>query len=666
MMRAPVGIILGLLVVMTSPVQASDKNGVAPAQENCADSPYMEDIELLELEVEEVLMVYTAGRRPQKISQLPYAVTVLTAEDIHRSGARNVPEVLRLVPGMDVAAMSYVNYAVSPRGVGGLLSRSSLILVDGRQIYDSLYGGTLWGNWPIQIENIERIEVIRGPGGVTWGANALNGVINVITKDPAQQQGLTLTAMAGSRGMQREYVGYGFVDDKLRMRVSGEYEGSDGFSLGGFPIYPLDDGAQSGKMTLHGVYEISPRDQWTFSAGSAVIHDGFQISPVVGPQAFDNANSQAEYIMSKWSRQIEKDNRLELIGYLNDFHNRSGSKIIDLRYQQLALQLNHSFKANEKHNLTWGIDTRTDLLDTGNADPYLTDEGFHSTAVIGLYLEDAWNFAEHWTLTLGGRIDYEFYKGFLPSGRISLAYAPDVNNLFYAAVSRAYQVNPLLGHLELPALGGLAHATANRDMQEETLIAYELGWRGLFYDRWKTNLNLYCHQYDNLSAMHQKIGPPGLVQLYFDNDADTYSIGFEASTEFDITDRWSCNANYTFQYWAIDDNFFIKRDALVPPDHKFTVGTLYSPTDDLHLSSQLFFVDSSQGPHPLNPFGSTDIGSYFRLDLRGEYEFWDDRGCVAVGVRNLLDPHHREGTSTFQNPAEVPRMIYAEIRMVFK
>ncbi|MFQ5495756.1 MAG: TonB-dependent receptor plug domain-containing protein, partial [Phycisphaerae bacterium] len=136
-------------------------------------------------ELMEVQVVVTASRREQKLGSVPYAMSVITADDIRRSGARSIPDALRLVPGVDVADLSFGNAAVSSRGFHGFIANLTLVLVDGRQIYDSVFGGTLWGAWPFQLEDIERIEVIRGPGGVTWGANAVNGVINIITKDPA-------------------------------------------------------------------------------------------------------------------------------------------------------------------------------------------------------------------------------------------------------------------------------------------------------------------------------------------------------------------------------------------------------------------------------------------------------------------------------------------------
>ncbi|MFQ5412550.1 MAG: TonB-dependent receptor plug domain-containing protein, partial [Phycisphaerae bacterium] len=243
------------------------------------DEEDQEDIELLELEVP---IVVTASRRAQKITSVPHAMSVVTAEDIRRSGARTIPDALRLVPGVDVADLTFGNSAVSVRGFHGFLSRQVLVLVDGRQIFDSHFGGTLWGTWPFQLEDIERIEVVRGPGGVTWGANAVNGVINILTKDPRDQLGLTYSAGGGSRGTYKTHLGYAFEDGKLRMRISGEYEASDGFIRGGSILRRLDDEAKTGRMGLHAIYEAGPDDTWTFSAGSNVSDGGFAPTPLAG------------------------------------------------------------------------------------------------------------------------------------------------------------------------------------------------------------------------------------------------------------------------------------------------------------------------------------------------------------------------------------------------
>ena len=657
-----------LFVDATDAVQ--DKPSTPPVDEHSDRKPPgqdqdIEDIDLLDIEI---AVVVTASRREQSVNTLPYAVSVITAEDIRRFGARSVPDALRLATGVDVAELSFGSAGVSPRGLHGFISRQVLVLVDGRQIYDSWFGGTLWSSWPVQLEDIARIEVIRGPAGVTWGANAVHGAINIITKDPRDQRGLTFSATAGSRGSQKEHIGYGFGDDKLRFRISGEYDGSDGFARGGSLFRGLDDDYRSGRIGLHLIYEPNDRDRFLFSAGHATLDEGFSPPPTAGIHATRRSGSQASFIMGQWQRRLGPNNTIQFNGYLNDFSASSGLKAIDYRYQQLAFQLSHTFSPVENHTLTWGVDTRVDLMDAGNAHPQQLSKDFVSTAIIGIYAQDEWRFAPRWTLNLGARIDYEFYGGFQPSGRAALSYELTDDSLLYGAVSRAFQMMPAaLRFTEFPLLNGLSYVTVNRDSKAQTLMAYELGYRARWFERLTLNWNLFWMVDSNVSTLQPRLGPPGLLRFHADSVADASIYGSEFDWRWRANSRLTLLGNYTYQQskWNAD-TAFQGTDAITAPKHKFMLGARYSPTDDLHLSAHAFWVDAVTAPDPLNPFGSKRIDPYWRLDLRGEYEFWKDQASLAIGVRNLLDSHHPEGASQFINDAEVSRMIYAEMRFSVK
>ena len=619
-------------------------------------------------ELMEVPVVVTAGRREQKITTVPYAVSVITAKDIRQSGARSIPDALRLAPGVDVAELTFSTYAVCPRGFHGAVGGKVLVLVDGRQIFDSVFGGTLWGNWPFQLEDIARIEVIRGPAGVTWGANTANGVINIITKDPADQLGFTLTTGGGSRGTHKEHLGYAFQEGKLRVRVSGEYEGSDGFRRGGSILRNLEDDYKGGRMGVHAVYETGPNDTFTVSAGSALVDGGFPTVPLAIVDRRRNPGSQANFVLGKWFHRVNPTNNVELTAYFNDFQISPGIAAIDYRYQQFALQFNQTVRRNDAHVITWGIDSRVDLADASNSDPFMLSKDFVSTAIIGLYLQDEWRFAPQWTLSLGGRVDYEFYGGFQPSGRASLAYELADNAFLYGAVSRAFQMPPAADRfLDIPMFGGLAHITCPQSLDAQPLVAYELGYRGRPLDRLETTLNFFWNEHNDLVAFRPCLGPPGLIQFRLDAPASATIYGLELDAKWAVNDQFTLLGNYTFQqlHWR-SSRPMTADDYMTPPEHKFMLGARYSPTDDLHLSSHLYYVDAVQAPNPSNPLASRHVDPHFRLDLRAEHEFWDDRASFAVGVSNLLDSGHYEGGTMFLNDAEVPRMIFAEFRVTLK
>ncbi len=621
------------------------------------------DVALLELDLPEVV---SATRRPQQSRLLPYAISVITAEDIRRAGVRSVPDALRLAAGVDVAALSFRSAAVSPRGLHGFVARQVLVLVDGRQIYDSWFGGTLWGSWPLALDDIERIEVIRGPAGVSWGANALNGVINIITKRATRHEGLTLRLGGGARGTYWEYFGYGFSDDKLHMRISGQFDATDGFKRGGGPLRWLDDDSLAAQLNISLSYDADENTRWTFLAGHMSVDQGYDPPPTVLLRK--RAFSQASYVLLRWRRQLEEDSTLEITGYVNDFGASNGMQAVDYRYQQLAFQISHTFKPHPDHTVVWGLDSRTDLVDTSNAFPFQASRDFVATTIVGLYAEDAWRFAPRWTLTLGGRIDYESYGGFEPSGRASLSYEINENHMIYGAFSRAFQMPPAaVRFLRLPTAGGLLFTTFNQDAQAQRLLAWELGYHGRLADRLRVNLALFWHRYRRITALTLRPGPPGLVRLNVENAGRASLYGAELELRYRLSRRLSLLGNYTFQQldWTSRVHY-AGTDAIRPPKHKLMLGLRYDATDNLHLDATAWWVDAAEASDPFRPLADQHIPPYWRLDLRAEYEFWNDRASIAVGVRNLLDDHHPEGGTLFINNAEVPRMVYGELRIRYK
>ena len=645
--------------------------GTAQSQTFSLEGGSEPDEDFAELSLEELMdvqVVVTASRRAQAITSVPNAISVITADDIRAAGSRSIPDALRLVPGMDVADLSIGNAAVSPRGFHGLLANQVLVLVDGRQIFDSVFGGTLWGSWPFQLEDIARIEVIRGPGGVAWGANAVNGVINIITKDPADQQGVTLTTRAGSRGSFKQHVGYGFQEGKLRMRLSAEYEASDGFVKGGSFLGKLDDDYKGGRLSLHAVYDKDEDNTYTFSAGSAVVDGGLPPTPLASFSSPPRTRHRSNYILFNWVRRIGEDEHYDLTAFANDF-SVTALKQLDYQYQQFGLQLAHTYAPDETRTRTWGLDSRVDLLDAGNADPFMLTKNYVSTAIVGLYLQDVWRFAPRWTLNLGGRIDYEFYGGFQPSARASLAYELSREAILYGSVSRAFQMPPAaLRFMDLPLLDGLVHSTVDRDVEASTLIAYEVGYRGRLLDRIDTSVNLFWHDFDEVSALNLELGPPGLLQDRLANrSGGAAHYGAECELQYAVSDRLTLLGNYTYQQlnWDLDESI-TQLDFVSPPKHKAMLGARYKANDDLRLSAHLFFVGAVEAPNPSDPFTDRQVDPYLRLDLRVERELWNDQASIAVGVTNLLDRNHYEGSTQFLNDAEVPRMIYAEFRMKIK
>ncbi len=661
------------LLVATSSIYAGDAAASNPAKQKNSSSVQADesennsedDLALWDLEVP---VVFTAARREQKICSVPHAVSVITREDIRYSGARSIPDALRLVPGVDVGELSFGSATVGPRGFSGFINPYALILVDGRQIYDSMFGGTLWGSWPFQLEDIERIEVIRGQSGVTWGANAVNGVINIITRDPEDQLGVTVTAGGGSRGWNKECFGYAAKDSHFRFRLSAEYEGSDGFDKGYSLLGRHEEDYHGGRANFRGIYQADRDNTFSFWAGSSLVQGGYSGTPMVGLGLKSKAGSQANYIQANWKRDFTDDENVEITAYVNDFWVKGGIQPLEYRYQQIALQFGHAFKLKDSHTITWGVDTRTDLLHASNAHPQLLKKGFVSTAIIGIYAQDEWKFAPKWTLNTGARLDYEFYGGFQPSARLALSYDIDDNVIIYGALSRAFHM-PAVGirHLHLPLLNGLTYISAETDIETHTVSGCELGYRATFANDFEFGAVAYFQYHGDESTNSPDWGKTTLLEFVNRARGRAAVYGLELDARYRATKKLTLLGNYTLAFMDWDSSRpFYETDLRSTPKNKFILGARYHATDDLHLSAHLYYTDNTEATNTNFPLFSSSIDSYFRLDLRAEYEFWNDHASVAVGVRNLLDPDHAEATTQFLTPAETPRMLFAELRFAIR
>ncbi|MFQ5495463.1 MAG: TonB-dependent receptor, partial [Phycisphaerae bacterium] len=219
--------------------------------------------------------------------------------------------------------------------------------------------------------------------------------------------------------------------------------------------------------------------------------------------------------------------------------------------------------------------------------------------------------------------------------------------------------------LSIPMLNGLVRVTSNRDVDPTTLIAYELGYRGRLSDRLDTSVNLFWHEFDEVFTFSPRLGPPGLLQNRLNNRSGNVSLyGAEMEARYAVSDKLTLLGHYTYQQlnWDVGEPF-TDRDFITPPKHKFMLGAQVAVSEDLRVATNLFYVGAVRSPNPATPFFARRVDPYFRLDVNAEYAFPGDNTSLSVGVRNLLDADHYEGGTMFLNDAEVPRMIFAELRV---
>jgi outer membrane receptor protein involved in Fe transport len=388
--------------------------------------------------------------------------------------------------------------------------------------------------------------------------------------------------------------------------------------------------------------------------------------PLLSRVAILQRGSQSAFLLGSWNHKISDDNEFELKGFANYFHIKSGPRWTDYLYHQAALEFGHRFSPVDDHTIRWGIDGRWDYTDASNADPFMLERDTISTAIIGVHVQHDWHFAPKWGLNLGGRIDYDSYGGFEPSGRAALSYRPNDDSIIYGAVARTYRMPSagfrFIDHPIGPIVKEAIRITSNQSVDPESHVSFELGYRGRLFDRIDVGAGVYWGRYKDLVMTSPALGPPGYIQLISDNGSAARSYGAELEFEAPINDLLTILGHYTFQRFD-STSTLLGAGNISPPEHKFMIGGRYDLTDDLRLSGNLFYVADVEAPSGALLIPQRHISPYFRLDLRAEHELWDDQASIAIGVRNLLDSNHAEGGAPPLDDAEVPRMIYAELRL---
>jgi iron complex outermembrane recepter protein len=298
--------------------------------------------------------VTSASKKEESLAGAPAAIYVITSEDIRRSGLSSLPELLRLVPGMTVQHVNSHTWTVSTRGFNGFPNEKMLVLIDGRAVYDSLYGGVSWDTQALRLEDVDRIEVIRGPGGALWGANAVNGVINVVSKSASQTQGL---AMSTSLGLNEGYQGSARFGDKtgnVCYRIYGRSSFWDPFvdSAGQemFTSWHLSDGG------MRTDWSLSANDALTIDAGGYQGHirdtamvANYDVSGIVR----DSYSVQGGHILGRWIHTFSPNSSTNLLSYC-DWTNRTDIEFGGEFRSTCDLEVQHDYNANRRYSFIWG------------------------------------------------------------------------------------------------------------------------------------------------------------------------------------------------------------------------------------------------------------------------------------------------------------------------
>lgn len=568
------------------------------------------------------------------------AVYVLNSEKIRRSGVTSIPEALRLVPGVQVARIDANKWAVSVRGFNSQTSNKLLVLIDGRSVYDLLFSGVFWESKDVMLEDVERIEVVGGPGGALWGTNAVNGVINIITKSAKDTQGGLVATGAGSEERGFGSVRYGAkVGDDDYMRIYGKFQERDSGYIAG---HEPDDDSRFGQLGFRLDSAVSSDSSMTFQGDMYDGRQGNLDNLIAAEQETSGGN-----LMLRWNRVFKDRSSLTALSYYD--HTELVHPLLDEKRDTFAVETQYKFQPYDSHRMVIGLNYRysTDEIDNGTLLALDPDE--RSDSQIGFFLEDSIELVEAKTfLTLGSKFENNDYTGSEVQPTIRLSWLVDPSNSIWSAISRAVRVPSRLEDDAVISIPGGPTFRGDRNMDSESIVAYELGYRARVTEPVIFDLVGFYNTYDDL------ITTEGLT---VGNKSGGSSYGASVVLSWQPLTNWRLESTYSYFRMDLEldrdslDNPAIRVEGIEGADSRNNcrVQSLIDIGDRWELDTIIRYVDS---------LPTQSVESYLVADLRLGYKLNSAIDLSLVG-QNLLDNHHFEQNS--QNSTAVQHGVYGKI-----
>jgi len=579
---------------------------------------------------QEIPVVVTASRVEQRVTEAPASVTVITREQILNSGAISIADILRMAPGVDVMQNAGANWDVSIRGFAHIGSNKVLVLIDGRTAYNDFYASVNWYELPVVLEDIERIEIIRGPLSSLWGANALLGVINIITRSPAQSEGTLATAQYGTRGTLRATVVHGghVGDSGVSYKVSASQE-----EVGQWT--PFRQGAQSPIVDNRKAGQVSKANlttewidgrgaAWAASAGTS---DGDVVLLLDLTGTHKLWDERTGYLMLDYRR-----NDLDLRAYWNSTqldYMQTGWPMASIIRSNLYDLEALKYQGLGRHNLVYGGAFRHKGLDQAGL---LLLSGPKQQDLWAAYVEDDCRASAKTRLVLGTRYDHDPLAGGRLSGRATAMYDLSPDRTLRFSVANAFRSpNFLESYLQVVS----ARLFGNTDLNPESVTSYDLEYRAQLSPATSASVAAYYSQLEDLIHVQQIAGPPS-IQL-FSNLGGARARGVELEVAHTWSPTLSGFANYTYQSLTGDSLIVRDRPDVIysSPRHKANLGfTLADPERDLNASLLLNYRDRTSG-------GGLSSGPYILVNgYLGKRV--GDGAEVGLAFFNLANRRHQE------------------------
>ena len=634
-MLRTVGRSVGLFSTVIGTVAVTFGAGFARAEDASAvgaDYAAMSIEDLAEVQISSV------SKRPESLSQAAAAIYVITNEDIRRSGATSIPEMLRLAPNLEVAQINARSYSVTARGFGSASPNKLLVLIDGRAVYSPLHAAVFWDAQQVMAEDVDLIEVISGPGGTLWGVNAVNGVINIITRSASDTQGVAASVGTGNQESDFAARYGGSIGESLNYRL--HVEGFDRLRT----FTAAGPSARDGWRGIQGGFRVDWRDTADFLTLQG---DFYGVAIDAGNSALDGQN-----VLGRWTHSWTGGGESEVQAYWDRANRFTPGSIGDV-VNTYDIDLRHSLQVGKAHDLVVGGGyRRADGFFTNTPAVFILPAG-RRLEWLNAFVQDTIALAPQWRLTAGAKYEHSSYSGsaFMPSVRLS--WSPSDSTMLWAAISRAERGPSQLDRDFHQSSGRIAVVVAG-NFQPEKLWAYELGYRTQLSRRVSLSVSTFYNDYSDLRST--ELSPAGGLPATFGNVMEGHTYGVETWGTFGLTDWWRLSAGFT----ALHKSLHFKpgsRDvsglqaAGNDPGQWATLRSSISIGRALELDIDLREVGALPTPR---------VPAYGTLDARIGWHVTDHLDFSVRGT-NLLNQRHVE-FGAFPARSQIPRAIYASFQ----
>jgi iron complex outermembrane receptor protein len=622
------------------------------ADAGSAGAQSLQDLQQMSIDQLQNLDVSSVTKTSQALSAAPASIYVITHDQIARSGAASVPEILRLAPNLQVIQLSASHYIITARGFSGNtspdqnFSNKLLVLIDGRSVYTPLFSGVYWDMQDVVPEDIERIEVISGPGATLWGANAVNGVINIITRKAAQTQGGLLDITAGNLEQSVSLRYGGTLGDDLAYRLYvRDYNGEDTQTPGGAKA---DDHWSKPQGGFH--------LDWTPSAIDTFTFQGDAYSGTEAQMGAPNEDIDGGDLVARWNRTWGDGSSLQVQAYIDRMERSTRDNGGDFWVDTYDLDVQHSFNLNPANQITWGGGLRaSDYRIDGTATLFFAPP--HRTLDLSnLFAQDSITIDPALTAILGVKLEDDPFSGLaaLPSARLSWKLSDHV--LLWTAISRAIRSPTPFDDDVVEKSGGATFLTGSPDFESEKLTAYELGTRMQPTEDLSFSVSTFYNVYDDLRSI--ELTPVTVLPLVWGNKLHGNSYGVEAWGDYQLTAWWRLSASFE----ELNEHFnFTPGSSMLlgtaqlgdDPQQRASLHSAMNLGAEITFDADLRYV--SELPNPSVP-------AYVELNTSVGWKVSDGLRLSLSGF-NLLHPRHQEFPASEANA--VPRSFAIELQQRF-